>query len=123
MPEDLKSVKEGNAYSNRWLIVGLFFLTVFLLTTGLVVSNVSQSSDARLALIINNMSIGSSLSSLMIFVTEFGREYFWIPVVALMLLFGRKDTKMLAIELTALFIVGIIAGEVMKHTMYRTRPF
>jgi undecaprenyl-diphosphatase len=111
-------------HHSKWLLIlGLTFLAAFLVITGLVVSNISQSVDARLSLYINSMSIGSIPNSLLILASSYGREYFWIPVVGLMLLFGRRDTKILAIELAALFIVGIIAGEGMKFVMYRPRPF
>ena len=123
IPEDSKAVQKRPAVPNRWLLLGLILLAGFLIITGLVVSGVTQGFDAWLALFINNMAIGSSLNSLMVLASKYGREYFWIPVVGLMLLFGKRDTKMLAIELCVLFVAGIIAGEAMKHAMYRARPF
>lgn len=69
------------------------------------------------------MNVGSTLTSIFIIATKYGREYFWIPVVGLMLIFGKRDTKFLAIELAALFIVGIVVGEALKFLMFRARPF
>ncbi|MHB2036592.1 MAG: phosphatase PAP2 family protein [Nitrososphaerales archaeon] len=108
---------------NSWIIAGVLFLLAFLSITFLTISKVTQGFDASFALSINNMILGSSLNSLMVLASEYGREYFWIPIVALMLLLGKRDTKLLAIELAALFVVGIIAGEVMKHAMFRARPY
>lgn len=122
-PENVEIAQEKPSISRNWLVMGLIFLAVFLLVTVFVISNVTQSLDAKVALIINNTSIGSTLNSLLIFASEYGREYFWIPVVGLMLIFGKRETKALAIELAALFIAGIIAGEAMKLVMYRARPF
>jgi undecaprenyl-diphosphatase len=59
----------------------------------------------------------------MVDATNYGREYFWIGLVAVMLLLGRGPTKRLAIELAVLFIVGIIVGEVLKLVLFRERPF
>lgn len=122
-PESVSSRPKRNSISKRWLLYGVISLIVFLLITGLVLTGATQSPDGRLALIINHASLGSILNSVMVLASLYGREYFWIPVVALMLFFGKRDTKMLAIELAALFIVGIIAGEAMKVLMYRARPF
>ncbi len=106
----------------RAIITGMALVAVFVAITLLVVFNVTQSIDASLALAINSTYLGQSMTSLMVAASEYGREYFWIPIVAIMLIFGKKDTKALAIELAALFIVGIVAGEAMKFAMYRARP-
>jgi membrane-associated phospholipid phosphatase len=105
------------------VFTGVGLLAVFLLITALVISRTSQAVDASLAIFVNNMDVGPILNSLFILASEYGREYFWIPVVGLLLIFGKRDTKMLAIELAALFVVGIAAGEIMKYAMYRERPF
>lgn len=105
------------------LAVGLVSFILFLVVTVLVFSGVTQGIDASLALGINNAYLGSSLTQLLVLSTEYGREYFWIPVVGVMFVFGNRDTKLLAFELAALFVVGIAAGELMKYAVYRARPF
>jgi membrane-associated phospholipid phosphatase len=105
------------------LLFGLAFLLLFLVITVFVFSGVIQNPDAQLALAINNAYLGSASTELMVLFAEFGREYFWVPVVGVMLLVGNRDTKLLAIELTALFVVGILAGEIMKFVAYRARPY
>lgn len=122
-PAKIHDSDKDFSVSNRWLVTGLVSFAIFLIITYLVISGATQSPDAKLALVIYHMNIGSGLSSLVIFASIYGREYFWIPVVAVMLIFGKKDTKLLAIEFAALFIVGIIAGEAMKYIMFRARPF
>jgi undecaprenyl-diphosphatase len=126
-----KSRKEGDranpidrlAVSNKWPIIGLVSLFAFLAITTLVVSKITQGYEAQLALVINTTNLGLTLNNLLIVSSEYGREYFWIPVVGLMLLIGKKDTKLLAVELAALFVVGIVVGEALKFLMYRARPF
>lgn len=109
--------------SSKWLVAGLISLALFLLMTVLVLKGITQAPDGQAALAINHMKVGSALSNLLVLASLYGREYFWIPIVAMMLLFGKRDTKLLAIELAALLVVGIIAGEAMKYVMYRARPF
>ena len=45
------------------------------------------------------------------------------PVVGVMLVLGSRETKLLALELAALFAVGIVLGEVLKFTTFRERPY
>jgi membrane-associated phospholipid phosphatase len=110
-------------YSKLVLGLVLIFLAGFIVVTVLVFSGITTTADAELALYINNTSFGPLSNSFLVLASIYGREYFWIPVVGVMLILGRRDTKMLAIELAALFVVGIIAGEAIKLWMYRPRPF
>ncbi len=109
--------------SNKWLYAGLGSLALFLIVTFLVVTKITESWDANLAASINGYNLGASMTSLMIYASEYGREYFWIPIVAILLAFGQRDTKILAIELAVVFAVGIIAGDLMKFLYFRERPF
>lgn len=105
------------------LIGGAVCLLIFLVTTILVFSQITQGADAELALAINHTASSASFTALMVFFSDYGREYFWIPIVAAMLLLGNRDTKLLAIELGALFVAGIVAGEILKFVAYRARPY
>lgn len=98
-------------------------LAIFVIVALLVFLNITQSFDAQVAFSINHFYLGGSLTEFLKLASEFGREYFWIPVVVLMLVFGNKNTKLLGVELAGLFIVGIAAGEAMKLLFYRPRPF
>ncbi|MDG7001113.1 MAG: phosphatase PAP2 family protein [Nitrososphaerota archaeon] len=106
----------------KLLIWGVVSLALFLLVAFLVFSGLTQSLDARGALALNT-GLGSTFTSLMVAATKYGREYFWIGIVALMLVFGDKNTRVLAIELAALFVVGIAVGESLKLILYRARPY
>lgn len=108
--------------SRRLSAVGLASLLLFVVVTVLVRENVTQAFDARLALLIN-ADMGAAFTSLMVLASLYGREYFWIPVLLVMFLFGRPGMKVLAIELGVLFAVGIVAGELSKVVIDRMRPF
>jgi undecaprenyl-diphosphatase len=103
------------------LFLGLAFLVGFVIVTVLVFSNATQGFDAKLAEQIN-ANLGSTFTALMIDASNYGREYFWIGVVFIMLVFGKRNTRLLAVELAVLFVVGIVAGEVAKTVAFRPRP-
>ncbi|HKT22343.1 MAG TPA: phosphatase PAP2 family protein [Nitrososphaerales archaeon] len=81
-----------------------------------------QRADLQAALWLNNMHPGSAVSSAMVAASLYGREYFWIPVAALMLAFGDRRTKLVAVGLCGVFVGGIVAGEVAKDLIARARP-
>jgi undecaprenyl-diphosphatase len=103
--------------------LGAVSLISFVVVSALVFSQLTQTVDARLALSINQAYLGSVITTLLVLAAEYGREYFWIPVVSVMLIFGDRRTKFLAMELAILFLVGIALGETLKVVAYRARPF
>ncbi len=98
-------------------------LVLFLLNTELVFSGTTQNMDASLALYINNSNLGGTLADLMVLLSRYGRELFWLGILAVMILLGSKDTKLLGVELAVLFVAGIIAGDILKAVLSRPRPF
>ena len=105
------------------LTIGIVTQAMFVVIAILVLSKITQSFDTGLAQAINNTPPGGAISTLMILATNYGREYFWTLVVMIMLLFGDRNTKLFAVELAALFIVGIVSGEVLKILLPRQRPY
>ncbi len=63
----------------------------------------------------------SFVNPIMIFFSLYGREYVWIPLTAILLIF--KKTRKIAITLAASFIIAIILGEASKYLMTQLRPF
>ena len=113
---------ETQKASRRLFAIGTISLAMFLIIAALVFSRITQPFDTWLAQALNNTSPGT-ISTLMILATDYGREYFWAPLVLIMLLFGDRNTKLLAFQLAALFIVGLVSGEVLKILFPRQRPF
>lgn len=105
------------------LVSGIGAFLLFLFIAALVFSDTTQGLDAQLALAIYNSNLASSVTQIMSLSSKYGREYFWIPVVAVMVVFGKHGTKVLAVELALLFIVGIIGGDLIKFLAFRPRPF
>ncbi len=106
----------------REIFGGMVSLTAFASVALLVFSSLTQSLDANGALFVNHTDPGSVGTFLTVLLTEYGREVVWGIVVLVMLLLGGKPTKMLAIELVALLIVGILVGDVAKLALFRARP-
>ncbi len=104
------------------IVSGLLFAAFVLIAVAVKVSPDLQKADLQVALWVNHLNIGDLLNSLMIAASQYGREYFWVGVVGLMFLFGDRRTKVLALGLCGVFIVGIAAGEVLKDVIARARP-
>ncbi|MDG6927826.1 MAG: phosphatase PAP2 family protein [Nitrososphaerota archaeon] len=63
------------------------------------------------------------LDGAMVVFSEYGREYFWIPLVAVIWLFGSGRVKFSAYVMIIAFILAIIAGEILKPALAVPRPF
>jgi membrane-associated phospholipid phosphatase len=108
---------------NFRLIAGALSILFFVIVGLLIFSGVIQQYDAQVAILINHSTPIATFTTIMVIFSNYGREYFWIPVVALMLLLGNRNTKLLAFELAGLFLAGIVFGEILKVLVYRPRPF
>lgn len=104
------------------VLSGASFAVFLGLTLAVKYSTGLQSADLQAALWINHLALGDSISSLMVAASLYGREDFWIPLVALMVVFGDRRTKLVAVGLCAVFVVGIVAGELAKEVVARARP-
>ncbi len=82
-----------------------------------------QSWDLQAALSINQLSLGGFVNGLLVDASMYGREYFWVLVVAVLFLFGDRRTKLVAVGLCGVFVAGIVAGELAKEIVARPRPF
>ena len=98
------------------LLALMFFITLFLLYEA------ARAADSQLALLMN-ADRGAAFTAVMVAASLYGRDYFWPGVVAVMLIFGSKRTKVDAIELAILFVAGILTGEVLKDLINKPRPF
>jgi undecaprenyl-diphosphatase len=109
---------------NRTLaVLSLASFAIFvILALAVKVSSGYDSADFSAAVWVNHLDLGPT-GTVLVLASLYGREYFWVPVVALMLLLGDRRTKALALGLSAVFIVGIVAGEAAKDIVARARPY
>jgi membrane-associated phospholipid phosphatase len=64
----------------------------------------------------------SSSNSFMTFLSEFGREYFWSIVIAVLFLFGKREGKIAALVIFVSMIIIIPVNTVLKEIIDRERP-
>ncbi len=104
-------------------IVSLLLLGVFaVLAAAVSFSPALNLADLQAAAWVNGLDLGGALNSLLVASSLYGREYLWVAVVVVMLAVGDRRTKELALGLCAVFLVGIVAGEVSKLLIARERP-
>jgi undecaprenyl-diphosphatase len=106
------------------ILAGLVSLALFILNTAVVETNAAQSGDAHLAVLINNYYLGAALNELMVLASQHGRELFWGLAVLVLVLLGKRETRLLGIELGILFVIGIVTGDALKAFLpLRQRPY
>ena len=111
------------AKERKLVIAGLVSLVLFAVNTLLVFYGTTQSLDASLALWINNFDLGAAGTQLMILASQYGRDLFWPLVVGVLILFGKRETRLLGVELLVLLGIGVVTGDVLKAVWFRYRPF
>lgn len=100
-----------------WILLALFIAISIYLK---IVGENNFPLNAEIFKLINYHQV-TFLNPIMVFFSEYGREYVWIPLTAILLIF--KKTRRIAITLAASFIVAIILGEASKIIMAEPRPF
>ncbi|BFH72624.1 phosphatase PAP2 family protein [Sulfurisphaera javensis] len=100
-----------------WIILIIFLIISIYLK---IVGENNFPLNATVFKLINYHQV-SYLNPFFVFFSKYGREYVWIPLTAILLIF--KKTRKIAITLAASFIVAIILGEASKILMAQLRPF
>ncbi len=106
-----------------WVLAGVLFVAFAVLAVAVKDSASLQNWDMQTALWANHLNVGDVGNWLLVNASLYGREYFWTPLVALLLLFGDRRTKLIGLGLAGVFVAGIVAGEVAKEVVARPRPF
>ena len=65
----------------------------------------------------------ASLNLFFVILAKYGREYFWIPLIALMWLLGKGNVKFSAYVMFIAFLLSIIFGIALKDALQVSRPF
>ena len=96
---------------------------VFFLLAALIVKILGEnfSPNTQFFLLVNGAQT-ALLNQVMIGLSNFGREYLWIPVVLILWIFGQQRQRKVAFLLTLTFILAIILGEVSKILINAPRP-
>jgi undecaprenyl-diphosphatase len=85
-----------------------------------VLTELNFPGNVQLFQLVNYHQV-SALNPVMVFLSKYGREYVWIPLTALLLIF--RKTRRIAVTLAASFILAILVGEISKYAFAQERPF
>ncbi len=111
----------------KLLYIGIILVVIFAVIFLLVNFKISYNFDISVFKLINEKLNVPSLDSFFSELMAYGREYFWVPVVALMWILGslfkNEKAKKGALMLVIVFIAIIIIGLSLKAVYYRPRPF
>ena len=114
-------------FDRKFFYIGVFLAALFVVIFLLVNFKISYNFDVTLFKLINEKLNVPALDSFFTSVAIYGREYFWVPVVALMWILGsvfrNEKAKKGALMLVIIFIAIIIIGLSLKAVYYRPRPF
>jgi membrane-associated phospholipid phosphatase len=109
-------------FATRRIVILVGILALILFVGSAMLYDTAGAGDSQLARLMN-ADRGVALTMIMVASSSYGREYFWIVILAVMLIFGKRETRVMVVELAVLFVIGIVAGELLKHLIFRTRPF
>ncbi len=113
---------------NRYLVAAIIILAIFVLLAALVSPKIAQSGKSQIAaadtalFVKVNDSHFSPLNSLMILLTEYGREVVWALVMILFFIFGRHTGRKTAFAMLLAMIILVPSTIVAKDAVGRLRP-
>ena len=113
--------------NNKYLIFSIITISAFIVLA-LVISpksnlksNSLTNTDNRLFLRINNSHF-QVLNQIMIYLSWYGREVFWILTILLLFIFGKKTDRKTALVMIISMSVLVPIGIITKEIIERPRP-
>jgi membrane-associated phospholipid phosphatase len=111
-----------NKYRTSSIIVLTLFVVLSILVSPLASNNPTIiSKDTSAFLKVNNSHV-HFLNKIMVLLTKYGREAFWIATIILLFILGGISGKKTAVVLVLAFIVLIPIGYAAKDLVQRERP-
>jgi undecaprenyl-diphosphatase len=114
---------------NKYFVASLFILALFVLIASLVSPRVIPSANSTIAksdsiafLDVNSSHYYPALTILMIWLTQFGREVFWLIAIISLFIFGGWTGKKTAVVIAISMLVLIPLGVLAKDIVARPRP-
>ena len=113
--------------NNKYLIFSIITISAFIVLA-LVISpksnlksNSLTNTDNRLFLRINNSHF-QVLNQIMIYLSWYGREVFWLLTILLLFIFGKKTDRKTALVMIISMSVLVPIGIITKEIIERPRP-
>jgi undecaprenyl-diphosphatase len=112
---------------NKFLISSIIILLAFIVLALIVSPRINYGNNSianldKIAYLNINDSHYSPINQLMIYLTLYGRELFWVLVIILLFIFGGSAGKKTAIILSIVILVLIPIGVIAKEVIERPRP-
>ena len=112
---------------NKFLISSIIILLAFIVLALIVSPKINYGNNSianldKIAYLDINNSHYSPINQLMIYLTLYGRELFWVLVIILLFIFGGSAGKKTAIILSIVILVLIPIGIIAKEVIERPRP-
>jgi undecaprenyl-diphosphatase len=112
---------------NKFLISSIIILLAFIVLALIVSPKINYGNNSianldKIAYLNINDSHYSPINQLMIYLTLYGRELFWVLVIILLFIFGGSAGKKTAIILSIVILVLIPIGVIAKEVIERPRP-
>jgi membrane-associated phospholipid phosphatase len=113
--------------ANKYAIVSIILISAFVILAlvvspkSILKSNSLTNQDNRLFIRINSSHL-QVLNQFIIYLTQYGREIFWILVILFLFLFGKKTGRKTAVVMSISMIVLIPIGMITKEIIERPRP-
>nr|WP_256202581.1 hypothetical protein [Sulfuracidifex tepidarius] len=102
-------------------ILPIYFIYILLSIIVKLIGEQNFPGNVLLYHAINSSQV-TLLNPIMVFLSEYGREYVWIPVTAALFIAGGKYRRA-SIILASAFVLAIIFGELSKYAVAQPRPF
>jgi membrane-associated phospholipid phosphatase len=103
------------------LFISFLLLTVFLLSINFKQDHPLIILENSVKAFFSENSLNNYLREFMIYVTLYGREYFWGPVLIALFIFGGVVGRKTAITGLSIIILVLVGGEI-KNIIDRDRP-
>jgi membrane-associated phospholipid phosphatase len=113
---------------NKYLITSIVLLSVFIILAIFVSPKLNAGSKDSISIVDNAFfqKIYNShylfLDQPMIFLTQYGREAFWILAISVLFVFGGPDGKKTAMVMSMSILVLMLIGNIAKDVVERPRP-
>lgn len=104
------------------LTIGIALVAAFVAIFLLVYYGITSGFDTPVFNAINQTLNVPALNSFFVTLTNYGREYFWIPVVILLWVLGKEREKKAALLLVVVFVAIILVGTLLKDAYFQVRP-
>lgn len=108
---------------NKYHLIAVVLIVSFVILAAIVsVENSPIAASDRTAFLSINNSHSPSLNGLMVLLSQYGREAFWIVTTILLFVFGGWTGKKAAVVMAISMLVLIPIGTIAKDVIARDRP-